>query len=293
MYESRTQVKKENNTEEKDFYSVVVVCQFFLCLFLVGAVFLLNLYGGAFGADVTKKLTDILNYSTTPEEISSAVSVMQKFFSGESFAVFGPYVTDYETTSELDETTQETAEEITIDAITGEIDDEVAGTTAPEMTEEILPMGGEDLELFEAAERTSFAPYVTTHKLLNPIENGRYTSYFGYRTNPITGKWSFHTGLDIAAPEGTKIRCALNGTVTKVGEDERAGKYIIVTHSEGFQTFYCHCSKILAEEGMNLLEGETLALVGTTGWSTGPHLHFEVRRDDVRLNPLWALEDDG
>lgn len=293
MYENKAQVKKEKDTEEKDFYSVVIVCQFFLCLLLVGAVFLLNLYGGAFGADVTKKLTDILNYSSTPEEISSAISVVQEFFEGESFAVLGSTVTDYETTSELAETTVKSQEENASDNLTTEADEETAETTATETADgTTLPMGGDDLELFEAAERTSFAPYVTTDKFLSPIENGRYTSYFGYRTNPITGKWSFHTGLDIAAPAGTKIRCALNGTVTKAGEDERAGKYIIVTHSEGFQTFYCHCSEILAEVGMNLLEGETIALVGSTGWSTGPHLHFEVRRDGIRLNPLWALEDD-
>lgn len=281
MYENKAQAKKVKNTEEKDFYSVVIVCQFFLCLLLVGIIFLLNLYGGAFGAEVTKKLTDILNYSSTSEEISSAISVVQEFFGGETFAVSGSTVTDYETTSERVETTAEAAEETAIDDLTTE--------NAYETT---LPIGGDDLEVFEAAEKTSFAPYVTTDKLLSPVENGRYTSYFGYRTNPITGEWSFHTGLDIAATEGTKIRCALNGTVTKVGEDERAGKYIIVTHSEGFQTFYCHCSEILAEVGMNLLKGETLALVGSTGWSTGPHLHFEVRRDGIRLNPLWALEND-
>lgn len=281
MYENKAQAKKVKNTEEKDFYSVVIVCQFFLCLLLVGIIFLLNLYGGAFGAEVTKKLTDILNYSSTSEEISSAISVVQEFFGGETFAVSGSTVTDYETTSERVETTAEAAEETAIDDLSTE--------NAYETT---LPIGGDDLEVFEAAEKTSFAPYVTTDKLLSPVENGRYTSYFGYRTNPITGEWSFHTGLDIAATEGTKIRCALNGTVTKVGEDERAGKYIIVTHSEGFQTFYCHCSEILAEVGMNLLKGETLALVGSTGWSTGPHLHFEVRRDGIRLNPLWALEND-
>lgn len=281
MYENKAQAKKVKNTEEKDFYSVVIVCQFFLCLLLVGIIFLLNLYGGAFGAEVTKKLTDILNYSSTSEEISSAISVVQEFFGGETFAVSGSTVTDYETTSERVETTAEAAEETAIDDLTTE--------NAYETT---LSIGGDDLEVFEAAEKTSFAPYVTTDKLLSPVENGRYTSYFGYRTNPITGEWSFHTGLDIAATEGTKIRCALNGTVTKVGEDERAGKYIIVTHSEGFQTFYCHCSEILAEVGMNLLKGETLALVGSTGWSTGPHLHFEVRRDGIRLNPLWALEND-
>lgn len=263
MDEKKVRTKNEK-APEKDFYSVVIVCQFFLCLLLVGIVFLLNLYGGAFGKDVTDRISEILSHNSTAEEMSSAVNVMKDFFSGDALAVFGGSVTDVATD----------------------------GNVKPEAEETAIPMGGDDLELFEATEKTSFAPYITTDKLLSPIENGRYTSYFGYRTNPITGEWSFHTGLDIAAKEGTKIRSALSGTVTTVGEDSRAGKYIIVTHSEGFQTFYCHCSEILGEEGMNINKGETIALVGTTGWSTGPHLHFEVRRDGIRLNPLWALEND-
>ena len=147
--------------------------------------------------------------------------------------------------------------------------------------------------LYKAEENTSFAPFVTTDKVLSPIENGRYTSYFGYRTNPITGEWSFHTGLDIAAEKGTSIRAALSGRVTRIGEDSRAGKYVFLTHSDGFVTFYCHCSEILVEENMIINRGETIARVGSTGWSTGPHLHFEIRRDGIRLNPLWALENDS
>lgn len=154
-------------------------------------------------------------------------------------------------------------------------------------------VGGEDIPIYKATQNTSFAPFVMTDKLLSPIENGRYTSYFGYRTNPITGEWSFHTGLDIAADKGTPIRAALKGRVTRIGEDSRAGKYVFITHSDGFVTFYCHCSEILVEENMNINRGETVARVGSTGWSTGPHLHFEIRRDGIRLNPLWALENDG
>ncbi len=150
-----------------------------------------------------------------------------------------------------------------------------------------------EVKLYKAEENTSFAPFVTTVPMLNPIKNGRYTSYFGYRTHPITGEWSFHTGLDIAADKGTPIRAALNGRVTRVGEDSRAGKFVFITHSDGFVTFYCHCSEILVEENMIINRGETVAKVGSTGWSTGPHLHFEVRRDGIRLNPLWALGNDS
>lgn len=150
--------------------------------------------------------------------------------------------------------------------------------------------GGEDLEYYEAAKNTSFSPVFSTAEICPPIEKGRYTSYFGYRINPITGEYGFHTGLDIAAAEGTNIRAAFSGTVTKSGYDEKAGNYIYLEHNNGFVTFYCHCSEILAEVGSNIRQGETIAKVGSTGYSTGPHLHFEIRKDSVRYNPLWLLE---
>ena len=164
--------------------------------------------------------------------------------------------------------------------------------TSDTQTTALYGSGGEDMKLYKAEANTSFAPFVTTDKVLSPIANGRYTSYFGYRTNPITGEWSFHTGLDIAAEKGTPIRAALSGKITRTGEDSRAGKYVFITHSDGFVTFYCHCSEILVEENMVINRGETIARVGSTGWSTGPHLHFEIRCNGIRLNPLWALEDD-
>ena len=132
--------------------------------------------------------------------------------------------------------------------------------------------------------------FFSTAKILPPIENGRYTSYFGYRISPITGEYGFHTGLDIAAPEKTKIRAAFGGTVLKSGFDEKAGNYLYLSHDDGLVTFYCHCSDILAEIGTVVRQGETIALVGSTGYSTGPHLHFEVRKDNIRYNPLWLLE---
>ncbi len=261
MDEKRIRPEKEQG-KEKDFYSPVIIFQFFLCVIIVAVLLLSCRLGGAFGEGLKEKLNFYLNHTSTSEEISTVVSFLGGLFDGDGLAVFGSSVTDV-----------------------------VTHGNAPK-NDPSLPSGGEDLEFFEAAEKTSFAPYKITDKMLSPIENGRYTSYFGYRTNPITGKWSFHTGLDIAAPEGTKIRCALPGTVTRIDEDSRAGKYIFITHSDGFQTFYCHCSEIVAEVGMKLNKGETIALVGSTGWSTGPHLHFEVRKDNIRLNPLLSLEDD-
>ena len=153
--------------------------------------------------------------------------------------------------------------------------------------------GGKDLSTYKAKEGTTFSPTETTAPIVKPV-SGSYTSYFGYRTNPITGNNTFHTGIDIAAAQGTKIKAAYPGKVRKTGEDSRSGKYIYLTHSNGFETLYCHCSEILAEEGAVIRQGETVALVGSTGWSTGPHLHFEVHKNGTRLDPLPILnKNDG
>ena len=129
--------------------------------------------------------------------------------------------------------------------------------------------------------------------ITRPVEGGRYSSYFGYRNNPITHQYAFHTGVDIAVPLGTKIRAAYGGTVRQVGEDDRSGKYVTITHDDGYETFYCHCSEILVPRGTVVRAGEAVACVGSTGWSTGPHLHFEIRKNGTKLDPLQILEHDA
>ena len=119
----------------------------------------------------------------------------------------------------------------------------------------------------------------------NPLPDGRVTSPFGERINPITLKEEFHNGVDVAAEEGTPIQLVFSGTVVEVGESDVYGNYILVDHSNGLYTRYCHCSEILAKTGYTLKQGEIIALVGNTGWSTGNHLHFEVIVNGVRVNP--------
>ncbi len=116
------------------------------------------------------------------------------------------------------------------------------------------------------------------------------SSPFGYRINPVTKNFSFHSGIDIAADEGEKIKAAFFGTVSAVSYDDISGKYIEITHSGGLVTRYLHCSQILAEEGMVVRAGETIALVGSTGRSTGPHLHFVIELDGEKVNPLYVLQ---
>lgn len=126
----------------------------------------------------------------------------------------------------------------------------------------------------------------TKNSLCMPVNNGFITSKFGGRPDPFTGESDSHKGLDIAANAGENIFSACEGIVSEVGYDENGyGKYIIITHSEGFKTLYAHCSKIIAKEGKSVKSGDIIAKVGSTGRSTGSHLHFEMRINDVPINP--------
>lgn len=119
--------------------------------------------------------------------------------------------------------------------------------------------------------------------------HGEITSEYGDRTNPVTGEYIMHSGVDIAASQGTEIGAAYDGIVTEVGSNSVGGNYINLVHRDGSETFYCHCSKIIAEEGAVIRAGETIALVGSTGRSTGPHLHFEISVNGKTVDPLIYL----
>lgn len=134
------------------------------------------------------------------------------------------------------------------------------------------------------------APVYTAEGITVPV-HGTITSYFGNRTNPISGAYTSHTGIDIAADSGTEIKAAYDGVVKSADSDDRAGNYVKLEHSDGSETLYCHCSKLLVSDGDRVKAGDSVGLVGSTGWSTGPHLHFEIHRDGERIDPLSVLEE--
>ena len=117
--------------------------------------------------------------------------------------------------------------------------------------------------------------------LIRPI-SGTITSRFGVSSRIRS---SNHTGLDISAPTGTQIKAAAGGTVSFAGNKGSFGNMIAINHGNGVQTHYCHCSKLLASVGQTISQGEVIALVGSTGNSTGPHLHLEVRVNGIPYNP--------
>lgn len=175
------------------------------------------------------------------------------------------------------------------DAVKSLIPEKITGQNES-VSEESAASGGEDIELYEATENVCFAPIETTVDICIPVE-GEITSRFGYRTHPITGKFGIHNGTDIAAEEGTKISAALNGVVEEVGYNDVRGNYILLSHGGDTKTLYMHCSEIIAPEGAVIRQGEIIALVGNTGWSTGPHLHFSIIIGGKYCNPEWLIND--
>lgn len=117
-----------------------------------------------------------------------------------------------------------------------------------------------------------------------PVE-GVQTSSFGLRRDPFTGKHDHHPGLDIAADRGTPIHAPRDGVVRWSGTVAGYGRVVYVDHGDGLETRYAHCDRLKVQEGQSVRAGDTLGTVGSTGRSTGPHLHFEVRQDGVAIDP--------
>ena len=118
-----------------------------------------------------------------------------------------------------------------------------------------------------------------------PCASTRVTSEFGKRNSPTAGASTYHKGIDIGASTGTAIYAAASGTVTEAGYSSSRGNYVVIYHSNGVSTAYMHCSALYVSSGDKVSQGQNIAAVGSTGISTGPHLHFSVIEDGTYVNP--------
>jgi murein DD-endopeptidase MepM/ murein hydrolase activator NlpD len=120
---------------------------------------------------------------------------------------------------------------------------------------------------------------------------GWVSSGFGDRSNPVTGKGGFHSGVDIANDQGTPIRATADGTVSFAGWEGGYGKLVVLNHGNGFSTYYGHLSEIKVGVGQKVVRGQVLGNMGATGNTTGPHLHYEIRLYGASVDPLKYMED--
>jgi murein DD-endopeptidase MepM/ murein hydrolase activator NlpD len=125
-----------------------------------------------------------------------------------------------------------------------------------------------------------------------PVE-GWFSHGFGWRKDPMTGDRDFHRGIDIVAPANTEISAPADGVVSRAGRFPQLGRSLDIAHGYGYVTRYAHMNEILVQPGDRVRRGDRIGLVGSTGRSTGPHLHYEVFRDGRRVNPWKYLGRSG
>ena len=127
-----------------------------------------------------------------------------------------------------------------------------------------------------------------------PLESARLTSEYGMRTHPVLGKRRKHNGIDLAAPTGTPVYATADGIVGKAKWFSSYGLYIRVDHGADLETRYAHLSRLAVAAGERVKKGDVIGYVGSTGRSTGPHLHYEVRIDGVAVNPIpYMIETEA
>jgi murein DD-endopeptidase MepM/ murein hydrolase activator NlpD len=125
-----------------------------------------------------------------------------------------------------------------------------------------------------------------THPEGRPVADGFISSYFGERSDPFDGREAFHKGVDFAGTAGSKVVAVATGIVTWAGERSGFGKLVEINHGDGYVTRYAHNERTLVSVGQTVTRGEPVALMGSTGRSTGPHVHFEVLRNGRQVDPL-------
>ena len=161
-------------------------------------------------------------------------------------------------------------------------------TRRKEYERRIKQLEASSLEIEKFVRSRGVSRQISTGSLVWPAR-GRIVSRFGYRRHPIWGGFHLHTGIDIAAPFGNPIISADSGEIIFSGWWDGYGKAIVIDHGRGYTTVYGHMSRVYMQAGQSVAKGQMIGLVGSTGFSTGPHLHFEIRYNGKPIDPLSRL----
>lgn len=253
--------------KKKDYLSFTLICQFLVCALLFG-----SLWG-------LKRVNSDIYLNFKNDYYSNL---------GTNFEIVD--TKNYQNTNEKNET--ETKAE-NISSSINETEEVAEVISENNLSVEIKGKGGQDYSIEsidEVPENVSVNSYVLSQKMVLPVE-GDVTSEFGVRNHPISDELRFHAGIDIAADAGTPIYAAFSGTVIVADYDEWNGNYMKIQHDGDIITVYCHCQKLNVKKGDIVEAGDVIGYVGSTGSSTGPHLHFEFRVGNVSYDPETALSE--
>lgn len=266
---------KNRNSRDSDSFCKITVVQLLACAFMVLLLAVVCRLSPDSGVAVKNKYDKLMSDSISLSEVwASAKEVAYHVFKpAPSESVQSSAQIKENTSSAEKSKTTESSQETT--AAQSDLSDEPQSEINSDNTAAVMSIFSDDAEI------------------VAPV-HGRITSYFGSRTDPISGENGFHRAIDIAVDEGTSVAAAWDGIVTKTGCNSKSGNYLWMVHKNGCETLYCHCSKILVEKGAVIRAGESVALSGDTGYSTGPHLHFAVKKDGEMQDPLdYLTQKDG
>lgn len=263
------------DNKKKDYLLHTLLFQFLVCGITFGILFGIKFTGSGVLDNIKSAYFDNLERNFIVELKDSGSEVFKNTPTPEtSDATKAP------------ETTANTTEAIT----------EVIATTAPQteqLTAKIKAEGGADYSVSsidDIPDNVSVNSYTLSQRMFLPTD-GEITSSFGVRTHPIDGDLRFHAGVDIANDLGTPIYAAFDGVVKVATYDQWNGYYLKIIHDNEIMTVYCHCNKLLVKEGEKVKPGQKIAEMGSTGSSTGPHLHFELRIENISYDPESALNE--
>lgn len=253
----------QNEKEKKDFFTTVMIVQSVVCVILVAFMLVSVRSDGRFAQIMKTGYLKFMTSDFTAEDFADAFKMMKEYT-----AVFA-----------------EKTDESSVDS------DETETETEDESVAMELPTGGADLEFssLETLEGISFENVSVNIDFSVPLDDYVITSPFGYRVSPVSGETGVHTGIDMAADYGEPVYAAAEGVVVDSAWDNSYGNYVKIRHKDNVVSIYAHCSRLCVSEGEKVKSGEKIAEIGSTGASTGNHLHFEIRKDNIRINPGYIL----
>ncbi len=273
---------------KKDFVVRAILFQSLFCILLFGLLFFLKQSNSELFKTIESEFSDKLSENITKNEAESVFKAITDKFGTQTTDTDKPQNTNSNISIEKPSTDNNNPENIL------ENETEFVPFDEPSLNATVEATGGVDIKITsseEIPENVSLSSYSLTKNMINPVINGKITSEFGSRIHPISNELTFHAGIDIAADLGTPIYAAFDGKVTVADYDKWNGNYMKIKHENGLMTVYCHCESLNVKKGENIRAGEVIGYVGSTGSSTGPHLHFELRIDNVSFDPQIALNE--
>ena len=289
-YNSNVSTTRVNVNEKKDYRLFKkMILQIIICLLIYIIFYLINTTNYAFSDDVIKNTNNILNYDINLEKLYNDCQnfFITTFNNDENKKEINNNLIINNTKNEISKKIQENA------TITNKIANSVVADKKDEEDKnnnqkEENKIDNKNKKIEKTDMELDAEKVLKLCKFQKPLK-GTITSEFGEREATIKGMTTDHKGIDIAAKSGTNIKAAMSGTVSVAEENSEYGKFIKIINGD-VMTVYAHCKTLKVKVGDKIKLGQTIATVGSTGNSTGPHLHFEIRLENRYINPKYVID---